>query len=374
MKKIIIVISLLVFSVGLIAQRGPFIEPSGTTIICSGGNILYQILAFEEGDQFEWQEEISGSWISISVGAATINVHALAEELSIKKIRCKVLHLNGQSSITDPVLLHINPLPKLTIDMTIVCQNEISIFSSNQTEGVGNWLWILNGSDSSYYHTPEYLITSSGSQSIYLEYTDYNACSTSLSDSFKVPSSPNIEVKKWFNSACGDSHRSIEVTNYDPDKHQLDLYCLDNGELVDNAIRSFEIDNNVVEILFNRFEATRELELVLVVTDPSTNCSINLNYQFLLYMDRAPEAGELVMKPNTSYGLVFYVHKYDNEVSQLEFEWGYTWKDSGIQVTEATGDRDYFDFGSLQNDKIYWVYVYFKDGCQCKTINELNQN
>lgn len=371
MKKTLLAIIFLGSTLGMHAQRAPFIEPVGTTVICSGEIATFHLLAIEANDQIEWEEEVDGRWIKLNEESTSVYSILTTDSSSTKRIRCKTITSNGLETYTDPVTLQINPLPDLAIDWSLACASGISLFSSNQQQG-SNWLWILNETDSSLYHSPEFMIPHSGAQSIYLNYTDVHGCSSSISESFEIPTALNLRVEDndWFITACEDSYINLRISGLDPEVHEVSLVCVDE-ETGNNAIKDpGKLESGWIKdihfMLSNKID--KELELKLTIKDISVDCSVTLRHKFMFYHNDAPKKGNLVKKPGTTVGLVFYVHENDND--NLRYEWGYTIDNIDFLVE---GDKYYQDFGSIIEDTTYWVDVYYASECQCKTRNELTQ-
>lgn len=371
MKKTFLAIIILGSTLGIHAQKAPFIEPVGTTVICSGEIASFHLLAVEANDQIEWEEELDGSWVKCNEGSGSEYSIQTTDSSVTKRIRCKIVSANGLETYTDPVTLQVNPLPALIIDWTLACEMGISLFTSNHKEGI-NWLWILNETDTSLYHSPEFMMPHSGSQTISLLYTDRNGCSSSVSESFEVLPAVDLRIEEsdWFNSACENSYKNLRVPGLDPEIHEVNIVCTD-VETGSSAISDpGKVERGWIRDIHFRLADMndKELELVLIITDLSSDCSVTLRHKFMFYHNEAPKKGALVEKPGTTVGLVFYIH--DNDTDNLKYEWGYT-----IDNTEypVEGNKYYHDFGSIIEGTTYWVDVYNGSECQCKTRNELTQ-
>jgi len=371
MKKTLLAIIFLGSALGMHAQKAPFIEPAGTTVVCSGEIASFHLLALEANDKIEWEEELDGKWTKLIEESTSTYSILTTDSYSTKRIRCKTITSNGLETFTDPVTLQVNPLPELVIDRSLACTSGISLFTCNQQEG-GNYLWILNETDSSLYHSPEFIISHSGTQSIYLLYSDENGCSSALLESFEVLPNLNLRIEEndWFNTACSDSYKNLRISGLDPEIHEAKLICIDeetgNSAIKEPGILEVGWIKDIHFITSNEIE--KELELKIIIKDIAANCSVTLRHKFMFYHNNAPKKGSLVEKPGTTVGLVFYVHENDN--INLRYEWGYTIDNIDFHVE---GDKYYHDFGSITKDTTYWVDVYYANECHCKTRNELSQ-
>ena len=371
MKKTFLAIILLASTLGMHAQKAPFIEPAGITVICSGEIASFNLLAIETNDKIEWEEEVDGSWIKCNEVSTAVYSILTTNSSGTKRIRCKVVTSNELETYTEPVTLQVNPLPILSIDWTLACEMGISLFTSNQQDG-SNWLWILNETDTSLYHSPEFMMSHSGSQAITLLFTDQNGCSASVSESFEVLPAIDLRIEEndWFNSVCENSYKNIRVSGLDPEIHNVNIVCTD-VETGSNAISDpGKVENGWIRDVHFKLSDTndKELEIILIITDLSSDCSVTFRQKFMFYHNEAPKKGVLVEKPGTTVGLVFYVH--DNDTDNLRYEWGYTIDNIDYPVE---GNYYYHDFGSIIESTTYWVDVYKGQECQCKTRNVLTQ-